>query len=307
MQMKTRLTHQQIEDFISAHQLPGSFFKLIEDHYSHLVEWLTTKRHPGKTFFLGINGAQGTGKSTLAAYLQLALGQGHDWRVAVLSIDDFYLTKPERTQLATETHPLLATRGVPGTHDIQMLKDCIEHLNNLEPNEAMALPRFDKSRDDRANHDSWPTVSGPIDLIILEGWCVGSMPQSREALQQEVNALEQYRDSSGDWRQYVNEQLKGPYAELFARLDALVFLQAPNFDAICRWRMEQEEKLAEISGHGAAGIMNREQIRDFLHHFERLTRANIANLLKTADVILELDDDHDCVGSRYTSKAPTTT
>jgi D-glycerate 3-kinase len=301
------LTHQQIEDFVTAHRLPATFFKLIEDHYSDLADWLTKKRHPERTFFLGINGAQGTGKSTLAAYLQLALEQGCGWRVAVLSIDDFYLTKLERTQLAVEIHPLLATRGVPGTHDIQMLTECIERLRALEPNETMALPRFDKSLDDRANPDSWPTVSGPIDLIILEGWCVGSMPQTSEALREAINDLEAHQDTSGDWRLHVNEQLKGPYAELFARLDALVFLQAPNFDAIYRWRVEQEEKLARISGRDATGIMNREQITEFIQHYERLTRANIAGLRETADVTFELDDNHDCVRSRYISNAPTST
>jgi D-glycerate 3-kinase len=301
------MTHQQIEDFISAYQLPDKFRKLVEYHYSHLAEWLTKKRRPGRTFFLGINGAQGTGKSTLAAYLQLVLEQGYDWRVAVLSIDDFYLTKLARAQLAEEIHPLLATRGVPGTHDIQMLTDCMERLRALQSNKTMALPRFDKSLDDRARSDSWPTVSGPIDLIILEGWCVGSMPQSKEALREAINDLEEHHDTSGNWRLYVNEQLEGPYAESFAHLDALVFLQAPNFDAIYRWRVEQEEKLARISGHGAAGIMNREQITDFIQHYERLTRANIAGLPETADVTFELDDDHDCVRSRYMSNAPTST
>ncbi len=295
--MNTKLTHRQIEDFISAYQLPDKYLKLVEDHYSHLAEWLMNKRQPGRTFFLGINGAQGTGKTTLAAYLQLALEQGCGWRVAVLSIDDFYLTKSERIQLAENIHPLLATRGVPGTHDIKMLTDCIERLRALEPNATMALPRFDKSLDDRAESDSWLTVSGPIDLIVLEGWCVGSMPQSKEALREAINYLEEHKDTSGDWRLYVNEQLEGPYAELFARMNALVFLQAPDFDAIYRWRVEQEEKLARISGHGAAGIMDREQISDFIQHYERLTRANIAGLPKTADVILELDDNHDCVRS----------
>jgi D-glycerate 3-kinase len=301
------LTHQQIADFVTAHRLPDRFFKLIEDHYSDLAEWLTKKRHPERTFFLGINGAQGTGKTTLAAYLQLALEQGCGWRVAVLSIDDFYLTKLERTQLAVEIHPLLATRGVPGTHDIQMLTECTERLRALQPNETMALPRFDKSLDDRANPDSWPTVSGPIDLIILEGWCVGSMPQTGEALREAINDLEEHQDTSGDWRLHINEQLEGSYADLFTRLDALVFLQAPNFDAIYRWRVEQEEKLARISGPGAAGIMNREQITEFIQHYERLTKANIASLPETADVTLELDDNHDCVRSHYMSNAPTNT
>jgi D-glycerate 3-kinase len=169
--MNTILTQRQIEDFISAHRLPDRFFKLIENHYSRLAEWLTKTRIPKRTFFLGISGAQGTGKTTLAAYLQLALEQGDDWRVAVLSIDDFYLTKSGRMQLAKEIHPLLATRGVPGTHDIQMLTDCIERLRALEPNETMALPRFDKSLDDRASKqrqkagDGWQKRVNRVELF----------------------------------------------------------------------------------------------------------------------------------------------
>ncbi len=305
--MSTRLTQRQLENFISTHRLPDTFLKLIEDCYSHLAAWLVKKRQPGKAFFLGINGAQGTGKTTLAAYLQFALEQGCGWRVAVLSIDDFYLTKSERAQLAAKIHPLLATRGVPGTHDVYMLNDCLERLRELQPNETMALPRFDKSVDDRASPESWPTVSGPIDLIILEGWCVGSAPQSSEALRQSSNDLEEHHDPSGAWRQYVNEQLEESYAGLFAQLDALVFLQAPNLAAVYRWRVEQEEKLVPVSGRDTTGIMNRDQIADFMQHFERLTRANIKRLSDTADVTFELDDNHDCIRSRYTSSAPTST
>ena len=299
MQTKTRLTRQQIESFISEHRLPNSFLKLAEEHFSPLAEWVMTKRRSSETFFLGINGAQGTGKTTLADYLKLALEIEYGWHVAVLSIDDFYLTKAERNQLAQDTHPLLVKRGVPGTHDVRMLVDCIERLRALEPDNPMTLPRFDKAHDDRASPDSWPTVAGPIDLIILEGWCVGSQSQSEESLTQAINTLEEQRDASGDWRRYVNEQLQGPYAELFAQLDGLVCLQAPSFDAIYRWRVEQEEKLAESSGHSATNIMSREQIARFIQHYERLTRTNLETLPATADVVLELGADHDCVRSYY--------
>jgi len=298
-QTKTRLTHPQIESFVAEHRLPDSFFKLIDDHYSPLAEWVVKRRQPDETFFFGINGAQGTGKSTLADYLKLALEIEYDWHVAVLSIDDFYLTRAERDALARNVHPLLVTRGVPGTHDVQMLANCIERLRALEPDNTMTLPRFDKARDDRANPDTRPAITGPIDLIILEGWCVGSQPQSEESLSQAINPLEEHQDESGNWRRHVNEQLQGLYAELFAQLDALVFLQAPSFDAIYRWRVEQEEKLAENSGPGATDIMSREQIARFIHHYERLTRANLATLPASANVVLELDEYHCCVRSYF--------
>ena len=301
MQAQSLLTNRHIKEFISRQRLPDKFGEIIDAHYSPLATWLVQQRCPGETLFVGINGAQGTGKSTLAACLKLALEAGIDWRVAVLSIDDFYLTRAERERLGKSVHPLMETRGVPGTHDMTMLADCVSQLKTLDAATSLSLPRFDKALDNRADTDTWPVVSGPVDLIILEGWCVGSRPQSSDVLMPPINFLEQNQDASGKWRRYVNEQLKGSYAALFAQLDELIFLQAPNFDAVQRWRLEQEEKLAGSTAHSAAHIMSSEQIVHFIRHFERLTRANLAALPEIADVVLELDDNHDCARSRYST------
>ena len=299
MATQTLLNHQQISEFIVQHRLPDAFRDLIASHYSHLASWLMSKHRSGETLFVGINGAQGTGKSTLADYLRLALESGAGWQVAVLSIDDFYLTKTERRKLAERIHPLLETRGVPGTHDMKMLARYVERLRSLAAADTLALPRFDKATDDRAGSESWPIVTGPIDLIILEGWCVGTASQQENSLTHAINVLEQEQDASGTWRHYINEQLKADYAELFAQLDALIFLQAPGFDAIRRWRMEQEEKLAEDTRGDATGIMSADQISRFIHHYERLTRSNLETLPLSADVVLEFNEHHDCVRSNF--------
>jgi len=293
------LSSRQIDKFIAQHRLPDKFRDLIKLHYLPLASWVESQHQPDEALFVGINGAQGTGKSTLAAFLRLALELDANWRVAVLSIDDFYLTKAERKNLAERIHPLMETRGVPGTHDMQMLATCIEQLKNPGSEKSLTLPRFEKSRDERADPDSWPLVSGPVDLIILEGWCVGCTPQAGDDLLEPINLLEREEDASGDWRRYVNDQIKGGYSELFAALDALIFLQAPSFDTVYRWRLDQEEKLAAITPDDAAGIMNSEQIARFIQHYERLTRVNLATLPGTADVVLELNENHDCVRSRY--------
>ena len=250
---------------------------------------------------LGINGAQGTGKSTLADYLKLALTEADNWRVAVLSIDDFYLTKEERRKLSKTIHPLLMTRGVPGTHDLQLLSTCIEELGSLDSLNTLPLPRFDKAQDDRAAAETWPVVTGPIDLIILEGWCVGSSAQTSAALSKPVNQLERDRDPTGTWRQHVNRQLETGYETLFAKLDYLFFLQAPDFEAVFRWRLVQEEKLAASSANDDPGIMDRKQLAEFMQHYERLTRTGFATLPEISDVILELDQNHDCVRCHYTT------
>lgn len=241
---------------------------------------------------MGINGAQGTGKSTLASFLKVATKSMFDWNVAVISIDDFYCTKAERSQLARDVHPLLATRGVPGTHDTGMLAQCLKQLAQLNSHEQLVLPRFDKAADDRADESRWPSVTGPIDLVILEGWCVGTAAQQDIELQRPINALELEEDVDASLRRYVNEQLRSNYEPIFSELDLLVFIRAPSFDAIFRWRVEQEEKLAERSPLGSPGLMNREQIARFIQFYERLTRANLATLPNRADIVIQLDESH---------------
>lgn len=288
------MDNDHIDNFLERHRLPNDFRLLVADHYKPLVAWLVSKRRSSDSFFLGINGAQGTGKSTLADFFRVALESDHGWRVAVLSIDDFYLTRAEREALARNVHPLLQTRGVPGTHDLRMLLDCLKQLKHLSAGREAKLPRFDKSKDDRADSSNWPSVTGPLDVIILEGWCVGSIAQSKEELSQPANTLERDEDPSGAWRTFMNRNLQRYTATIFAQLDALVFLKAPSFDAVYRWRLEQERKLAAVSPPDSAGIMDQRQLSRFMQFYERLTRANLVSLDELADVVLDLDDNHGC-------------
>ena len=288
-----------LDRFIAEHRLPDSFRNTATKCYEPLAAWLRPRLAHRTAFLLGINGAQGTGKSTLAAYLALALGESGHSNVAILSIDDVYLTKSERQQLSETVHPLLATRGVPGTHDIPLLTDCLSTLRDLKPGENCRLPRFDKAADDRAGEASWPAVPGPVDLVILEGWCVGSIAEPDSGLEVPVNELEADKDADGSWRRYINERLRTDYAAVFANLDVLVFLQAPDFDAILRWRVEQERKLAASAGAKAGSVMNPGQVAEFIQYFERITRNNLDVIRSSADIVLELDEYHDCVASHY--------
>jgi len=278
--------------FMSQHRLSPEFRDTAEQFYLPLARQLPRIRNGKKQLLLGVNGAQGTGKSTLADFLRIAAESMFDWKIAVLSIDDFYCTKAERLQLARDVHPLLATRGVPGTHDTDMLSRYLERLRQLDSDECVALPRFDKATDDRADESQWPVVTGPIDLVILEGWCVGTKAQPDADLGQPVNALEREDDADGAWRHTVNDQLRSNYEPIFARLDSLIFISAPSFDAIFRWRVEQEEKLADAAPSGSPGLMNREEIVRFIQFYERLTRANLARLPNRADIVIKLDNTH---------------
>lgn len=301
MSVDMHLPESAIAAFLRKHHLPSAYRQLITDHLSPLANWLLEHGAPHGTRLIGINGAQGTGKSTLADFIKLALETTVNYSVAVLSIDDFYLTKAERQALGREKHELLATRGVPGTHDVEMLTATLDALRSLRPGESYHLPRFDKARDDRASIDTWPAIAGPVDMVILEGWCVGSMAQPDTALAEPINELERERDPHGAWRRYVNDRLAGDYAALFSKLDALVFLQAPSFDAIYRWRLEQEQKLAATRPSDASGIMDERQIAEFIQHYERITRNNLESIGNSADIVLELDEYHQCIASRFRS------
>ncbi len=234
---------------------------------------------------IGICGAQGSGKSTLANALAERLGENGQ-PAAILSIDDLYLTRQERARLAREVHPLLATRGPPGTHNVAMGCAVIDALRKGEP---CRLPRFDKASDDRLPENEWPFAPADCAVLILEGWCVGASPQSAGELMVPVNALEADEDPQGIWRAYVNQALAGSYRQLFGQIDYLIFLQAPAFDVVLDWRLQQEDQLRVKSGGDGEHLMTRAQVARFIQHYERITRQLLIEMPGRADLLVLLD------------------
>lgn len=243
---------------------------------------------------VGLCGSQGSGKSTMAAFLR-ALLDAQGLPTAVISIDDLYLDLPERIELAREVHPLLRTRGVPGTHDVQLGTAVIDSLFAAAPDETTAIPRFDKAADSRLPPDQWDRFPGPARVVILEGWCIGATPQDEVTLRVPVNTLEAEEDRDGRWRQHVNAALEGPYRALFDRIDLLVFLRAPSFDCVFEWRRLQESKLREKRGGDGAGLMDDAALARFIMHYERITRHLLQHLPDTADLVVSLDTDHQII------------
>lgn len=251
---------------------------LAEDLHERILAW--RDRHAG-LFVLGICGAQGSGKSTLVADLAERLVAA-GLRVATLSLDDLYRTKAERQTLAAKVHPLLATRGVPGTHDIALGLATIETLARGEP---VPLPRFDKGRDDRAPESEWPRAPAGTQILLLEGWCLGAAPQPAADLAEPVNALEADEDPDGTWRGHANRALAQDYPALWARIDRLIFLAAPDWSVVAKWREQQEAELRQR----APGAMTPAAVTRFIQHYERLTRWMLAELPERADLTLRLD------------------
>jgi D-glycerate 3-kinase len=289
-----------LDTFIERKTLPAGFSESAERCYLPYAEWLNARmaEKGRETYILGINGAQGTGKSTLAQLISEYLTIEHGRKVVILSIDDIYLTRAERQSLSQSVHPLLNTRGVPGTHDVALGIAVIEQLRSLQQGETFMLPAFDKSRDDRYPQSEWTAVTGSVDLVIFEGWCVASQAISDTELLEPINTLEASADAKGRWRTYVNDKLRTDYVPLFAALDGLLFLQVPDFDAVYRWRLEQEHKLRLSAKQGADAIMSDQQVADFIQLFERITRNNLAVLPSIANAVIELGDDHQAISLR---------
>src|SRR5690606_4863861 len=154
-------------------------------------------------------------------------------RAVSLSIDDFYHTRDTRQRLARAVHPLFATRGVPGTHDVPL---AIATLEALRGQGEVAIPRFDKAVDDRVPESAWPRLLAPVDLIVLEGWCLAVPPQPEAELHAPINELEAREDAQGAWRRHVNRVLTEEYGDWYGMVDYLVMLRAPGFGKVREWR-----------------------------------------------------------------------
>ncbi len=243
--------------------------------------FLLSKLRRDRPVLIGIAGSQGSGKSTLAAHLAKTYGG------VSLSLDDVYLKREERVQMARRVHPLFHTRGVPGTHDLNLLEQVLDALEMAGEHGETALPAFDKLADERLPVSQWPVHAGRPRFIILEGWCLGALPEPPERLAFPVNNLEQEADLERHWREAVNTALSGPYRALHARLDGLVYLRAPEFETVLDWRCEQEAGLLGVS---RIPVGRRAALQRFVDHFQRLTVWMMQGGIN-ADLTVDLDRD----------------
>ncbi len=271
--MKELLPNWQMT-VLRRNKLPDEYLVSAQEWFDPMAASIVREqRGAGRPILVAVNGSQGSGKSTLCDYLCALISAEYDLTCMTLSLDDFYLTAPQRRQLAIDVHPLLATRGVPGTHDMGLLSRTIDALL---AGDATDIPRFDKAADDRAPEQDWDSVSEPVDVVFLEGWCMGATAQPIDELVDPVNELEAAEDSDGRWRNYVNAVLSEKFSPLYRRVDQWVMLQAPSFDCVYQWRLEQEHKLAQ--SHSGDGVMSDSQVARFIQYYQRLTEHCLARL-----------------------------
>ena len=258
--------------------------------YLPLSEWLySIYKKDKKIKIIGLSGGQGAGKSTITAILKFILKKKYGLDICIFSIDDFYKTKIERIKMSKKIHPLFLTRGVPGTHDLVLINKTIKKLKEKKFR-TVVIPKFDKSIDDRSKKVKWQKIKKPPHLIIFEGWCIGARQQRNSVLKKSLNLIEKKYDVDLNWRKTVNNHLKNQYKKLFNKLDKLVYLKAPSFDCVFKWRLLQEQKMKLTSKNKK--IMSKSQIKRFIMFYERITRHMMKDSSKISDLTIFLDKSH---------------
>lgn len=290
-----------IKPFLEKNKLPPSYWDNAQKWFIPILEAIVSHQEQAqRPVLIGVNGAQGSGKSTFTELATVYLTNVMDLPCIGFSIDDFYFSKVKRQQLGQDIHPLLNTRGVPGTHDIALLERTIYQLMN---GEKCTIPQFDKAIDDVKPSAEWLVSDIAPKVIILEGWCVGSVACDAENLTAPINQLEEENDANGRWRNYVNQQLLTTYHPVFALIDKLIMLKAPSFECVYKWRVEQEHKMLQrlkednqtIEGLG----MTDEQIANFISFYQRITEDNLTLMPAFCDYLFDLDSNRNIVSCQH--------
>ena len=229
-----------------------------------------------------ISGSQGVGKSTLAIIIKLVIEKIYKKKVMILSIDDYYLSKNKRNEISKKIHPLLKTRGVPGTHDINKLR---RHINNFNKQKfPISTPKFDKLKDDCSKTLNKVTSA---QILILEGWCCGTSAVEDKYLYKNINKLELNLDKNFVWRKYYNSILKNQYQSVFKMFDITIYLKPPSFAYVLKWRVLQEKNNAIKNNQKK--LMNKKELSFFIQHYEKITKWMIKTMPAKADLLINLD------------------
>jgi D-glycerate 3-kinase len=264
--------------------------KLTDAILLNYKEFISTSQKENAKFLIGINGSQGSGKSTLASVLPDLLQIKGGITADGFSLDDVYKTKAERITMAKKIHPLFATRGVPGTHDLKLAEKTIEAIFVGKGN----IPIFDKGSDDRSDAMLWRKICQPSQIAIVEGWCMACPPLPIDNLSEPINQLESEEDKDCIWRNEINQHLRTDYAKFFSQFNYFIHLSIPSFETIFKWRHLQEMKLKEKNPN-ASNLMNDIELKRFIQHFERITRFMLKTLPSTAHSCLYLNENHEIV------------
>ena len=282
--------------FISSQETKRDKFRnkdrMIKSFLIPVSFWIAKKVDKKQPLIIGLAGGQGSGKTTISSILTLILQKYFKLNVFKVSIDDFYKTRKDRRLLSKNKHPLLMTRGVPGTHDIDLMLSFFKKIKSKNF-KSLKVPTFNKAIDDRYPKNLWHKIESKPDVIIFEGWCVGARAQTVSQLKKSINSLEKAQDPSTKWRTHVNNQLKTKYKLLFNQLDGLLYLKAKNFNLLREWRLKQERKLwIQAKDKKNLKIMSSVDVINFMQTYQRITQQMFKDALKSSSIIMNLNINH---------------
>jgi D-glycerate 3-kinase len=228
---------------------------------SHLAQH--REKQPNKPFFIGLNGVQGAGKTVLVTELKRTLAS-KGLKPAVFSLDDLYLTHADQLELgkANSSNPLLQHRGQPSTHDIPL---ALSIFDDLSHNRATKIPQYNKAlfsgKGDRLPEAEWESITGPVDIVLFEGWCVGFQPlQVDELKRKHASAAHaaghdkaSYKGRLGHNTEHsvttINSALN-QYSRLWSYFDVFVHIDAADPLFVYKWRLQQEATTRRDRGGG---------------------------------------------------------
>ena len=282
--------------FISSQETKKDKFKnkdrMIKSFLVPVSFWISKRVNKKKPLIVGLAGGQGSGKTTISFILTLILQKYFKLNVFKFSIDDFYKTRKERKLLSKNKHPLLITRGVPGTHDIDLMLKFFKKVKSKNF-KNLTIPKFNKAIDNRYKKSLWYKIKSKPDVVIFEGWCVGAKAQTNKQLKNPINPLERVYDQNIKWRSHVNDQLKTKYKTLFKQLDGLLYLKAKNFHILKNWRLKQERKLwVQTKNKKNLKIMSGGDVINFMQTYQRITQQMFKDAIKSSSIIMNLNSNH---------------
>ena len=247
--------------------------KYIEKNYLKILFKLKFKKK------IMVAGSQGSGKSSLSKLIKLYLEKFYNKSVVIISMDDFYLSKKQREQLSKNIHPLFLTRGVPGTHDLELLnKKIVQIFNKKFP---VYLPIFDKVTDTR-KRTYRKVLKG--DVIIFEGWCAGAQPVNQNYLQKNFNNLEKDKDKNFIWRNSYNKYLN-EYQKLFSQFNFFIYFQFNHWDHVLNWKYKQELELRDKK----KDLGLKKYLREFIQYYEKVSKWMHLKVPKYCNILIKLD------------------
>tara|TARA_B100001027_G_scaffold215331_1_gene189066 strand:- start:4420 stop:5226 length:807 start_codon:yes stop_codon:yes gene_type:complete len=265
--------------------------KLYLNIVNEVAQTILNLKKKQRNIFCLISGPQGSGKTTFTLYVKKFLKK-KKLKVLVLSIDNFYMSKEKRAKLSKNVSELFNTRGVPGTHDLKLLKEVLNNFKSKKK-KIINLPLFSKAHDDILK-SKYIKLNFPYDVFILEGWCIGYPGLLFNELNKPINKIEKKFDAKLKWRRYVNIMSKKYNTYIYKKSNLSIFLKIPSFKEVFIWRRKQERQLPKKLR------MNDKQLKNFIYFYQRITISLLKNYKKLFDGYISVDKRHNFTKFRLT-------